>query len=73
MCYDKYSLNERNKNMKKNLLALAFLSIIAVLAACGSVYEKEPVGVGADYSELKKSPCACLEIEKAPKLPSWFL
>lgn len=59
--------------MKKYLLTLAFLGLIALVAACGSVYEKEPVGIGADYSELKKSPCACLQIEKAPALPSWFL
>lgn len=59
--------------MKKKLFALALLGAIAVMAACGSVYEKEPVGIGADYSELKKSPCACLQIEKAPELPAWFL
>lgn len=59
--------------MKKYILSLAFLSLIALIAACGSVYEKEPVGIGADYAELKKSPCACLQIEKAPALPSWFL
>ncbi len=59
--------------MKKKLVVLALLGMIAVVAACGSVYEQEPVGIGADYSELKKSPCACLEIEKTPALPSWFL
>lgn len=59
--------------MKKKLFVLAILGIIAFVAACGSVYEREPVGIGADYSELKKSPCACLQIEKAPELPSWFL
>ena len=58
----------------KNILIFAVIATVAFLfAACGSIYEKEPVGVGADYSESKKSPCACLEIEKAPKLPSWFL
>ncbi len=59
--------------MKKYFLTLAILGLVALVAACGSVYEKEPVGIGADYSELKKSPCACLQIEKAPALPSWFL
>lgn len=59
--------------MKKYLLALTALGLAALAAACGSVYEKEPVGIGPDYSELKKSPCACLQIEKAPELPSWFL
>ncbi|MBQ4471920.1 MAG: hypothetical protein II942_01565 [Alphaproteobacteria bacterium] len=43
-----------------------------ILAACNSVYEKMPVGIGPEYSELKKSPCACLELKKAPELPEWF-
>ncbi|MBQ9090547.1 MAG: hypothetical protein IJY58_05825 [Alphaproteobacteria bacterium] len=59
--------------MKKKILLLAFLGLIAFVAACGSVYEREPVGIGADYSELKKSPCACLQLEKAPAVPEWFL
>ena len=57
--------------MKKLIyMSLAVLGI--VLAACGSVYEKAPVGIGPEYSELKKSPCACLELKKAPELPEWF-
>ncbi len=53
----------------------AFIALIlgaCVVAACGSVYETETVGIGPEYSELKKSPCACLEIELAPELPAWF-
>ena len=57
--------------MKKILIALFAVGAI-VLAACGSVYEKEPVGIGPDYAELKKSPCACLQLKKAPALPVWF-
>ncbi len=57
--------------MTKFLVALLGVSAL-ILAACGSVYEKEPVGIGPDWSELKKSPCACLELEKAPELPAWF-
>ncbi len=45
---------------------------VVILAACGSIYEKAPVGIGPEYSELKKSPCACLELKKSPKLPEWF-
>lgn len=58
--------------MKKHLLLLGVLGLLVLAAACGSVYEKEPVGIGPDYSELKKSPCACLELKKAPQLPEWF-
>lgn len=58
--------------MKKHLLLLGVLGILILAAACGSVYEKETVGIGPDYSELKKSPCACLELKKSPNLPEWF-
>ena len=57
--------------MKKMIIALIAVGAF-ILAACGSVYEKEPVGIGADWSELKRSPCACLKLEKAPALPVWF-
>ena len=57
--------------MKKVFYIVLVLGAI-VLAACGSVYEKPPVGIGAEYSELKKSPCACLEVKLAPGLPEWF-
>ena len=51
-----------------------FLLILAglIIVACGSIYEEEPVGIGRDYSELKKSPCACLELKKVPQLPEWL-
>ena len=58
--------------MKKILLAL-FVMGCFVLMACHSLYELEPVGPGPDYSELKKSPCACLELKKTPQLPEWMV
>ena len=58
--------------MKKIWLFLLIATTLAVLAACGSIYEKPAVGIGTDYSELKKSPCACLEVKLAPGLPEWF-
>ena len=56
----------------KNILIFSILVLVAFLMACGSLYEKEPVGIGTDYSELKRSPCACLEVELMPDLPEWF-
>ena len=56
----------------KKIFYLFFIIGAIVLAACTSVYEKPPVGIGTEYSELKKSPCACLELKKAPELPEWF-
>lgn len=58
-------------HMKNVFILLLFLGALAVVA-CGSIYEDEPVGIGRDYSELKKSPCACLELKKAPQLPEWL-
>ena len=57
--------------MKKIIIMLIAVGAIA-LAACGSVYEKEPVGIGTDWAELKKSPCACLKLDLAPALPAWL-
>ncbi|MBQ3695693.1 MAG: hypothetical protein II938_01820 [Alphaproteobacteria bacterium] len=59
--------------MKKKKMLYILLSCVGiVLAACGTIYEKAPVGIGTEYSELKKSPCACLELKKAPEVPEWF-
>lgn len=57
--------------MKKAFCLFLILSTLLVVA-CGTIYEPEPVGIGRDYSELKKSPCACLELKKAPQLPDWL-
>lgn len=58
--------------MKKIVCAFFVLAGL-LLGACGSIFEQEPVGIGKDYSELKKSPCACLELKKAPELPEWLV
>jgi len=54
-------------------LTLVTISFLAVLNGCGSVYELEPVGIGPDPSELKRSPCACLELKLDRTLPDWFV
>ncbi len=57
--------------MKKILILILFTS---VLTGCyGSYYEPEPVGIGKQPEELKMSPCACLQIDTKPGLPSWFV
>ena len=58
--------------MRKILLFCLITVLGTVIVACGSVYEPEPVGIGRDFSELKRSPCACLKVELAPDLPQWF-
>ena len=56
----------------KKIAVLLFIITMLIIGACNSIYEREPVGIGRDYSELKKSPCACLELKKAPELPEWL-
>lgn len=46
--------------MNKRLFLMAFVAL--TLSACGSTTVPEPVGIGSDIDELKKSPCACIEI-----------
>ena len=48
------------------------IGFCALLNACGSIYEKEPVGIGPDISELKRSPCACLLLKLPADLPEWM-
>lgn len=57
------------KGLGKVALIIGFC---AVLNACGSIYEKEPVGVGPDISELKRSPCACMLLKLPAELPEWI-
>ena len=58
--------------MKFLYVFLAILVASVIVACNGSIYDKEPVGIGTDYSELKKSPCACLQLDMVPELPEWF-
>lgn len=48
--------------LKKVILSLF---VLIVLAGCGQVYDREPVGIGYDNDELKLSPCACMMVYSA--------
>lgn len=54
------------------LKILVFVGAALFLAACRSLYEPEPVNVGPDPSQLKKSPCACLNVPMKKGIPSWM-
>lgn len=58
--------------MRMYFIVFAVAAAVA-LSSCGSVYEMEPVGIGPDPSELKRSPCACLEMDFDRSLPDWFV
>ena len=53
---------------------VSITALCTILGACsfGSVYEKEPVGIGPDISELKRSPCACMLLKLPADLPEWM-
>ncbi|MBO4644723.1 MAG: hypothetical protein J5716_08985 [Alphaproteobacteria bacterium] len=57
--------------MKRVKQAIFMIGLCAVLGAC-SIYEKEPVGIGSDISELKRSPCACMLLKLPSDLPDWL-
>lgn len=59
-------------NGKRIKKATVILGLTAILSACGSLYEQEPVGIGRDISELKRSPCACLLLKLPKDLPAWM-
>lgn len=60
--------------MKMKIIAIAAVVAVvgSLVSACGSIYENEPVGIGRDVSELKRSPCACLQLKLPGSLPDWM-
>lgn len=58
--------------MKKIGKIIFIVGLSVILNACGSIYEKEPVGIGPDISELKRSPCACMLLKLPADLPDWM-
>lgn len=58
--------------MKKIIMLFVCCVFLAACSNRNANYEMEPVGIGKDPAELKKSPCACTKIELKPGLPEWF-
>jgi len=50
--------------MKNKLKILVLLVVTLTVSACGSDTLPEPVGIGEAIDDLKRSPCACLEVEQ---------
>ena len=59
--------------MKKIILLFVLCFVLGACSNRNPNYEMEPVHIGKDPAELKKSPCACTKIEMKPGLPEWFL
>ncbi|HIJ63196.1 MAG TPA: hypothetical protein HPQ04_10940 [Rhodospirillaceae bacterium] len=47
----------------KGIIVGAALAV-ALLTGCGSAQAPEPVGIGSERHELKRSPCGCFEIRR---------
>lgn len=45
-------------------------SVVMTVSACGTVNSLEPIGIGPDRDELKRSPCACTELPQ--NYADWF-
>ncbi len=44
---------------------LTLLAVVVLVSSCGGgIYQRDPVSVGPDNSELKISPCACLKVKQ---------
>jgi hypothetical protein len=55
----------QSANKRHQLSAASLLILGAVLSGCGSSTEK-PVAVGTGTDDMKRSPCACIDLELAP-------
>jgi len=53
---------DHNTGVPMNYRFLLVGAVVLFLSACGSTKVPEPIGIGSDTDELKKSPCACIEL-----------
>ncbi|WP_162820263.1 hypothetical protein [Microvirga calopogonii] len=48
------------------LIRILAISITALaLSACGTLTQDDPIGIGRSPNDLKKSPCACIQLPNA--------
>lgn len=50
---------------------LVFVLLPLFLAGCGTIRDALPAGVGTGRDDLKRSPCACLELAPVDAPPAW--
>jgi hypothetical protein len=53
--------------MFKNILTA---TVFLFIAGCGSIYQPDAVSPGYEKDEMKLSPCACIQVEKAALKPA---
>ncbi len=59
--------------MNKIKIASLLLLSSMILSSCASEWEAEPIGIGSDPSELKRSPCACMPLDFERAIPDWMI
>ena len=48
------------------LIRILIVALTALaLTACGSLSQDNPIGIGRSPNDLKKSPCACIQLPNA--------
>jgi hypothetical protein len=62
-------IKDKRTVMRIIRLLTMLLLFTVTLTSCSKsgFYELEPIGIGKDPSELKKSPCACIKLENGTK------
>lgn len=64
----------KNRDKYTKILSISLvISGTLLLAACASEYQPQPRSIGTDPSELKRSPCACMQVITEPGLPEWLV
>lgn len=46
------------------VLTLVAGMLLLLLGACSGTETEKPVGIGSEANEMKRSPCACIEIQQ---------
>src|SRR3546814_9667851 len=51
------------------VFAVAALAMLAGCAAGGGQVQPSPQGIGSSPNQLRRAPCACVEVKSLPGLP----
>ncbi len=54
--------------LRRGRHAAVCLIVMSILSGCGTSSPSEPIGIGPDRDNLKRSPCACVEIPQRSPL-----
>lgn len=55
------------------LIAVAAMTMLAGCATSGSQFQSRAVGVGGGPNHLKRTPCACVQVDQPAGLPDFLI